>query len=132
MERALRTAFRGREPTMTEKILFVDDEPAVLEGYKRLLGRELAIDTAIGGESGLAAIADSGPYAVVISDMRMPGMNGAQFLAKVREVAPTAVRLALTGYVDIDTAMSAVNEGNIFRFLTKPCSKENLSRAIEA
>ena len=117
---------------MTERILFVDDEPAVLEGYRRLLGRELAIDTAIGGASGLAAIAESGPYAVVISDMRMPGMNGAQFLAKVREVAPTAVRLALTGYVDIDTAISAVNEGNIFRFLTKPCAKENLTKAIEA
>jgi CheY-like chemotaxis protein len=64
--------------------------------------------------------------------MRMPGMNGAQFLAKVRDVATTTVRLALTGYVDIDTAMSAVNEGNIFRFLAKPCSKENLTKAIEA
>jgi CheY-like chemotaxis protein len=64
--------------------------------------------------------------------MRMPQMNGAQFLAKVREVSPTTVRLALTGYVDIDTAMAAVNEGNIFRFLTKPCSKDNLSKAIDA
>ena len=132
MARELRRATLGTKGKVTEKILFVDDEPSVLEGYKRLLGREYAIDTAVGAESGLGAIAKSGPYAVVISDMRMPGMNGAQFLAKVREIAPTAVRLALTGYVDIDTAMSAVNEGNIFRFLTKPCSKENLARAIQA
>ncbi|MGD0629297.1 MAG: HD domain-containing phosphohydrolase [Terracidiphilus sp.] len=112
--------------------MFVDDEPSVLEGYKRLLGREFAIDTAVGGFDGLAIIATSGTYAVVISDMRMPGMNGAQFLAKVRAVDSMTVRLALTGNVDIDTAMSAVNEGNIFRFLTKPCTKENLTRAIEA
>jgi len=117
---------------MNEKILFVDDEPSVLEGYKRLLGRDVQADTAIGGELGLAAIAETGPYAVVISDMRMPQMDGAQFLAKVRDLSPGTVRLALTGYVDIDTAMSAVNEGNIFRFLTKPCSKENLVKAIDA
>jgi CheY-like chemotaxis protein len=117
---------------MTERILFVDDEPAVLDGYKRLLGRELSIDTAVGGAPGLAAIAANGPYAVVISDMRMPEMDGAQFLARVREIEPATVRLALTGYVDIDTATHAVNEGNIFRFLTKPCSKENLVKAIDA
>ncbi|MGA7341919.1 MAG: HD domain-containing phosphohydrolase, partial [Terracidiphilus sp.] len=117
---------------MTEKILFVDDEPAVLEGYRRLLGRELEVDTAVGGASGLAVIAERGPYAVVISDMRMPQMDGAQFLAKVRDMAPVTVRMALTGYVDIETAMHAVNEGNIFRFLTKPCSKENLLKAAEA
>lgn len=117
---------------MKEKILFVDDEPSILEGYNRLLGREFDIDTAVGGFDGLATIAASGPYAVVISDMRMPGMNGAEFLTKVREADPMTVRLALTGNVDIDTAMSAVNEGNIFRFLTKPCTKESLTRAIEA
>jgi response regulator RpfG family c-di-GMP phosphodiesterase len=122
----------GREASVNESILFVDDEPSVLEGYKRLLGRDFRIDTAVGGAEGLKAIATSGPFAIVVSDMRMPGMNGAQFLAKVRDAASTTVRLALTGYVDIDTAISAVNEGNIFRFLTKPCSKENLTKAIEA
>ncbi len=117
---------------MNDKILFVDDEPSVLEGYKRLLGRDVPVDTAVGGALGLAAIAEMGPYAVVISDMRMPQMDGAQFLAKVRDLSPATVRLALTGYVDIDTAIAAVNEGNIFRFLTKPCSKENLLKAIAA
>jgi DNA-binding NarL/FixJ family response regulator len=117
---------------MIEKILFVDDEPWVLEGYTRLLGRDLPLDTAVGGALGLEAIAERGPYAVVISDMRMPQMDGARFLAKVRDVAPVTVRMALTGHVDIETAMHAVNEGNIFRFLTKPCSKDNLLKAIDA
>lgn len=81
---------------MIDKILFVDDEPSVLEGYKRLLGRDVPVDTAFGGQLGLAAIAEMGPYAVVISGMRMPQMDGAQFLAKVRDLSPTTVRLALT------------------------------------
>lgn len=117
---------------MSEKVLFVDDEPAVLEGYKRLLGRELAMDTALGGLRGLAVIEESGPYGVVVSDMRMPHMGGADFLTKVREIAPTTVRMALTGYTDIENAITAVNEGQIFRFLTKPCSREELSGAIES
>jgi CheY-like chemotaxis protein len=116
---------------MNRKILFVDDEAAVLEGYQRLLGRNFSIDTAVGGAAGLEAIAKTGPYAVVISYMRMPQMDGAQFLAKVREIAPSTVRLALTGYVDIETAIYAVNVGNIFRFLTKPCSKEDLLSTID-
>jgi DNA-binding NarL/FixJ family response regulator len=132
LEATVHRASFGRIGFVIEKILFVDDEPSVLEGYKRLLGRKVPADTALGGELGLVAIAETGPYAVVISDMRMPQMDGAQFLAKVRDISPTTVRLALTGYVDIDTAMAAVNEGHIFRFLTKPCSKENLLKAIDA
>lgn len=117
---------------MSDKILFVDDEPAVLDGYRRLLGRELSIETAVGGALGLTAIADSGPFAVVVSDMRMPQMDGAQFLTRVRDVAPDTVRMSLTGQTDIDTAMAAVNEGRIFRFMTKPVSKENLLKALES
>jgi CheY-like chemotaxis protein len=117
---------------MSDKILFVDDEPAVLDGYRRLLGREVCVETAVGAANALAAIADSGPYGLVISDMRMPEMDGAHFLARVAEIAPVTVRMALTGYTDFETAMYAVNEGRIFRFMTKPASKENLLRAIEA
>lgn len=115
---------------IADKILFVDDEPAVLDGYRRLLHREFAVDTAGGGEQGLALIREQGPYAVVISDMRMPGMNGAQFLAQVRQATPDTTRMLLTGYTDLNAAMDAVNEGNIFRFLTKPCEKETLGKAI--
>ncbi|MGA3011908.1 MAG: HD domain-containing phosphohydrolase [Terracidiphilus sp.] len=117
---------------MTDRILFVDDEPAVLDGYKRTFHREFEVDTAEGGEMGLASIRDRGPYSVVISDMRMPGMNGAQFLAQVRQRTPDTVRMLLTGYTDLDAAIEAVNEGNIFRFLTKPCDKEVLTKAITA
>jgi CheY-like chemotaxis protein len=115
---------------MVDKILFVDDEPAVLDGYKRMLHREFEVDIAGGGKEGLAATREKGPYSVVISDMRMPEMNGAQFFAKLRQTAPDTIRILLTGYTDLSAAMDAVNEGNIFRFLTKPCEKEVLARAI--
>ncbi len=117
---------------MSEKVLFVDDEPAILDGYRRILGRDLPIETAVGGILGLTAIAESGPFAVVVSDMRMPQMDGAQFLTRVRDIAPDTVRMALTGQTDIATAMVAVNEGQIFRFMTKPVSKENLLKAVES
>lgn len=115
---------------MSEKVLFVDDEYAALEGYQRMLYREFQVETAVGGERALAAIQASGPFAVIVSDMRMPGMSGAQFLACARREAPDAVRMLLTGYTDLDAAMEAVNEGHIFRFLTKPCKKELLEAAI--
>src|ERR1700686_4919224 len=117
---------------MAEKILFVDDEPAALEGYRRLLHRSFDVDTAVGAAEGLEKIAESGPYAVVVSDMRMPEMDGAAFLAMVREVAPDTVRLAITGYADLETAGRAINEGSIFRFLTKPCEKSTLVAALTA
>jgi len=113
-----------------DKILFVDDEPAVLEAYQRLLRREFDVSIALGGEQGLTSIRTNGPYAVVVSDMRMPGMNGAQFLSQVRQEVPDTVRMLLTGYTDLKAAMDAVNQGNIFRFLTKPCEKELLAKAI--
>jgi ActR/RegA family two-component response regulator len=117
---------------MPAKILLVDDEPAVLAGYERSLYREFKVDTATGGELGLQAMLRSGPYAVIVSDMRMPGMSGAQFLAKARKSAPDTVRMLLTGYTDLGAAMEAVNEGNIFRFLTKPCAKDVLVAAINS
>ena len=115
---------------MSKKILFIDDEPAVLDGYKRTLYKEFEIETALGGEKGLEAIEKRGPYAVVISDMRMPEMNGVQFLSRVRQLVPDTVRMILTGYSDMKDAIEAVNEGNIFRFLTKPCDKDTLGKAI--
>src|SRR5579859_935172 len=105
---------------MPDKILFVDDEASVLDGYKRLLHSEFQVDTAVGGEQALNLVRTMGPFAVVISDMRMPVMNGAQFLAQLKQIAPDTVRMLLTGFTDLNAAMEAVNEGNIFRFLTKP------------
>ncbi|MGO8757588.1 MAG: response regulator [Terracidiphilus sp.] len=117
---------------MNEKILFVDDEASVLDGYRRVLRLEFSLTTALSGEQGLATIKATGPYAVVVSDMRMPGMNGAEFLAQVRQRAPDSVRILLTGHADLDSAIDAVNKGNIFRFLTKPCEKQVLVDAIHS
>ena len=115
---------------MAEKILFVDDEPAVLDGYRRILHPEFEIETAVGAAAGLSSIQEHGPYAVVVSDMRMPVMNGAEFLRQVRRDTPETVRMLLTGYTEINAAIQAINEGNIFRFLTKPCESEVLASAI--
>jgi CheY-like chemotaxis protein len=117
---------------MADRILFVDDEPAVLEGYKRILYPEFPIDIAEGAANAFAALEKNGPYSVVISDMRMPVMNGAEFLSKVRESTPDTVRMLLTGYADLDSAIEAINQGNIFRFLTKPCETEVLTNALNA
>lgn len=113
-------------------ILFVDDEAPVLEGYRRVLQRDFTLNTALGGEQGLAAIRTTGPYAVVVSDMRMPGMNGAEFLAEVRQKTPNTARILLTGHAELDAAIDAVNRGNILKFLTKPCKKEVLVEAINS
>lgn len=117
---------------MSDKILCVDDEASVLSAYQRALRKSIDIDMAQGGEEGLRALMTGTKYAVIISDMNMPNMNGIQFLAKVKDLAPDSVRMMLTGANDLTTAMNAVNEGNIFRFLTKPCPPEVLLRSIEA
>ena len=116
---------------MNEKILFVDDDPNLLAGCERNFHRKYQVETAEGGEAGLQKIAERGPFAVVLSDRQMPRMDGIQFLALVRERAPDTVRIMLTGNADLEGAIKVVNEGNIFRFLTKPCPLEILGKAIE-
>ncbi len=108
------------------RVLLVDDEPAVLEGLSVLLRRPFLVRTAGGGPEALALLAAGESFAVIVSDMRMPGMNGATLLARVRERAPDTVRLLLTGYSEIEAAIAAVNEGQVFRFLTKPCPPDVL------
>ena len=115
---------------MAEKILFVDDDVNILASYQRQLRKSFQIDTAAGGSAGLTAVAQDGPYAVIVSDLRMPGMDGIQFLTRVREEAPDSVRIMLTGFADMQTAIQAVNEGNVFRFLTKPCEPDTLARTL--
>jgi response regulator RpfG family c-di-GMP phosphodiesterase len=117
---------------MTGRILFVDDEPNILEGIRRQLRKHFDVDIATGGEEGLKLLAEKGPYALVISDMRMPNMNGSQFLTKVRAFSPDSVRMILSGQADMESTITAVNEGHIFRFLTKPCSAEHLLDAVQS
>jgi response regulator RpfG family c-di-GMP phosphodiesterase len=115
---------------MSDKILFVDDEPILLQGYQRLLRKEFQISTAVGGTAALLLMKHEGPFGVVISDMRMPGMDGIEFLRRVRKAAPHTVRIMLTGGSDLGIAIQAVNEGNIFRFLSKPANKDILVKTI--
>jgi response regulator RpfG family c-di-GMP phosphodiesterase len=117
---------------VSPRVLFVDDDPNILAAYQRGLRRQFAIDTALGGEDALATIASSEPYAVVVSDQHMPGMDGVRLLALVRERSPDTARIMLTGAADQATAIAAVNEGAIFRFLCKPCLLEVVARAVEA
>ena len=115
------------------RILCVDDEPMVLEGLRDSLRRTFDVRVASSAADGLALLkANRRDYAVVISDMRMPVMSGAVFLREARRVAPLAVRMLLTGYADRDAAVTAINEGQIFRFLTKPCDRDDLTRACAA
>jgi response regulator RpfG family c-di-GMP phosphodiesterase len=117
---------------MHEKILLVDDEPAILQGYQRLLRNDFQTETAVGARGALIAVETKGPYAVVVSDMRMPEMDGIQFLSKLKTMAPDTIRIMLTGNADLETAVAAVNEGSLFRFLTKPCSKEAMGKTLTA
>jgi response regulator RpfG family c-di-GMP phosphodiesterase len=113
------------------RILCVDDEQQVLDGLMLNLRRKFDVHVALGGAPGLQRF-ESDVFAVVISDMRMPGMNGAVFLATVRQRWPDTVRMLLTGHSEIESAIAAVNEGQIFRFLAKPCPADKLIAAVEA
>ena len=117
---------------MAEKILLVDDEPAVLSGYQRLLHSAFETDTALGPAAALTALQSKGPFAVVVCDYQMPEMNGIELLARIKTSAPATIRILLTGNADIQTAVGAVNQGNIFRFLTKPCTKDFLTQTLNS
>jgi response regulator RpfG family c-di-GMP phosphodiesterase len=117
---------------MNTKILFVDDEPNLLNGFQRNMRKDFVLDIALGGEPGLQMMQEHGPYAIIVSDMQMPGMNGLDFLAKVEARAPDTVRMMLTGNADQKTAVDAVNRGHIFRFMTKPCKPELLAEMLKA
>jgi response regulator RpfG family c-di-GMP phosphodiesterase len=118
-------------PALT-RILCVDDEPAVLEGLALHLRRRYHLETATSGAEGLMILRQDPAIAVVVSDMRMPSMDGAAFLTRARETAPDAVRMLLTGQADLDATINVINQGGIFRFLTKPCLPRTLLAAIEA
>jgi CheY-like chemotaxis protein len=117
-------------------ILCVDDEPNVVSGLAMQLRRDYEVVGASSGAEGLARLREraGGPeeraFAAVVSDMRMPEMDGARFLAEARVVAPDATRILLTGYSEFEAAIRAVNEGGLFRFLLKPCPPDELRVAL--
>lgn len=118
--------------TPLPRVLCVDDEPRVVEGLAVHLRRGYEVLTALGGEEALERLRSAGPVAVIVSDMRMPGMDGATLLATVRKLYPDTTRILLTGEPGRDAVVSAVNKGQIFRFLTKPCPAEELTACIDA
>ncbi|SFT44324.1 Response regulator c-di-GMP phosphodiesterase, RpfG family, contains REC and HD-GYP domains [Kosakonia arachidis] len=112
--------------TSLPRVLCVDDEPNVLAAIARNLFEVFDVVTAPSGDAGLDAIRSGEPFAVILSDMRMPGMDGATFLSRAREASPDSVRILLTGQADVESSIAAINKGAIFRYLCKPCPKEDL------
>ena len=118
------------DSALSQKVLLVDDDEDLLKSCRRHLSEDFDIDTALGGQEGLGLIISNGPYAVIISDFKMPEMNGVEFLSRVKEITPDSIRMMLTGNADLKTSIEAVNEGNIFRFLMKPCPMDTLKKAV--
>lgn len=117
---------------MCDKILFVDDEQHLLDAMRRQFRGRFNVFTALGGHEGLRILRSEGPFAVIVSDYKMPLMNGLEFLEKSREASPDSVRIMLTGYAEHQTAIDALEKGHVFHFLTKPCDSETLSGALTA
>lgn len=114
------------------RVLFVDDDPSILAGFSRNLRRHFQVVTAPGGAEGVAVIESAtAPFEVVVSDMRMPGMDGAAFLKAVRRASPDSVRVLLTGQSDASAAAAAVNDGQIARFLFKPVEAPELAQVLD-
>jgi response regulator RpfG family c-di-GMP phosphodiesterase len=122
------------DETQQEKqttVLFVDDESNILSALRRLF-RPLnyKVLTANSGAQGLELMAQE-PVDLVISDMRMPEMDGAQFFEKVRDGWPDSVRILLTGYADISSAVAAINKGEIYRYVSKPWEDSELIATVK-
>jgi diguanylate cyclase (GGDEF)-like protein len=123
---------RGLGETYRHKVLCVDDEPQVLEGLTLQLGRRYQVLTALSGAQGLEVLNQHDSIAAIISDMRMPRMDGATFLSRARAIAPRAARILLTGQTDLQSAIAAVNEAQVLKFLKKPCLPPELHAAVES
>ena len=120
------------QETLHPRILLLDDEERVVNGLSLHLRRDHEVHSATTGEEAVRLLRSCGPFAAVVSDLRMPGMDGAQFLALARQIDPDCVRILLTGVSDQAAAAAAVNDGQVFRFLTKPCAPQQVRAAIAA
>ena len=117
---------------MLSRVLFVDDDPLILASFKRAFRGRFDLTTCQSGREALDLARNSAPFATVVADMQMPGMNGVEFLQEFAKIQRESSRIMLTGQVDQDTAVEAVNRGSVFRFLNKPCTEESLGVVIEA
>ncbi|MCL9781190.1 response regulator [Vibrio sp. S4M6] len=111
------------------QVLIVDDEQDILKSLTRILRQQYDVTTFTSGQEALDHLQDN-PIDVIISDMRMPEMDGAEFLTKAKDVCPDAIRLLLTGYSDMESTIRAVNEGGIYSYLSKPWDNEELKLTV--
>jgi response regulator RpfG family c-di-GMP phosphodiesterase len=114
------------------RLLLVDDEPHTLQPLARLLRRRYEVATATDVPSALQLVGDNPDFAVAVSDLEMPGDSGIVLFEALRKTVPDCVRILLTGKARLDSAIAAVNQGDIFRFLQKPCSPELLLSTVQA
>ncbi len=112
-------------------ILFVDDDENVLRVFKRDFGREYAVITATSGFQALEILKKNRAFQIIITDYKMPQMNGIEFLKSAQKVSPHSIKIILTGYADLQICIDAVNKGNIFRFFTKPVEHVKLLKGIK-
>lgn len=117
---------------MKAKVLLVDDDHDILDVLARRLEQSYEVHRASDGVDAISALESDGPFAVVVSDWRMPGIDGMQLFSQMMERAPETARIMLTGHGERELAVDAVNQGYIFRFLVKPYAKEELFDAIRA
>lgn len=120
----------GKDIQPSRTLLLVDDEANILTALKRLFRRDgYTIITADSGLAGLELLA-SQPVDVIISDQRMPGMTGVEFLRRAKEIYPASIRMVLSGYTELQSVTDAINEGAIYKFLTKPWDDEQLRENV--
>lgn len=115
--------------TRKARVLFVDDEQRILTSMKMLFRREYEVFTCNSGAEALELLKEQ-KVEVVVSDQRMPKMTGIELLREVRDLQPQAIRLLLTGYADLNAIIGSINEGEIFRFVSKPWSNEDLKATL--
>lgn len=117
--------------TTAEQILLVDDDSTLLAGLEKVLRKQFQVKTATSGMNALEIIANDGPFAVVVSDLKMPGMDGLELFGLICEKYPSITNIMLSGEAELEDAINAVNQGLVFRFFTKPVDRDVLASALQ-
>jgi len=117
---------------MLSPVLFIDDDINILNSFKRLMNDEFNVTTAQSPENGLQIMEQNGPFAIVVSDMKMPGLSGVEVLSHAHKINPATVRVLLTGFAEHQCAIDAVNIGKVNKFLTKPCDLDTMASVLRA
>jgi adenylate cyclase len=119
-----------RHKAAKHKILVVDDEPDNLDLLYRTFYRDFKVIKANSGPDALQMLAEQGDIAVIISDQRMPGMSGTELLRLTADRYPNSIRIVLTGYTDVEDLVEAINEGKVFKYVTKPWEEKDLRMVV--